>query len=49
MAQAILAELDNPTASDILLQRAEDFCVERAGNNYLAVLDAAVERAADRQ
>jgi hypothetical protein len=37
------------TASDILLQRAEDFCVERAASNYLAVLDAAVERAADRQ
>jgi glycosyltransferase involved in cell wall biosynthesis len=49
MAQAVLAELDNPTASDILLQRAEDFSVERAANNYLAVLDGAVERAADRQ
>ncbi|MBE9540014.1 MAG: glycosyltransferase [Proteobacteria bacterium] len=49
MAQAVLAELDNPTASELLLQRAEDFSVERAANNYLAVLDAAVARAADRQ
>ena len=49
MALAILAELDNPTARDILLQRAEDFSVERAANNYLAVLDSAVERAAGRQ
>ena len=49
MAQAVLAELDNPTASEILLRRAEDFSVERAADNYLAVLDSAVERAAGRQ
>jgi glycosyltransferase involved in cell wall biosynthesis len=49
MALAILAELDNPTASDILLQRAEDFSVEQAGNNYLALLDSAVEQTVNRQ
>lgn len=40
MAQAMLAELDNPTARDSLLRRAEDFSVERATSNYLELLDA---------
>jgi glycosyltransferase involved in cell wall biosynthesis len=48
MAKAVLAELDDPTPREILLRRAEDFSVERAVNNYLALLDTAVNQAADR-
>jgi glycosyltransferase involved in cell wall biosynthesis len=48
MAKAILAELDDPTPREILLRRAEDFSVERAVNSYLALLDTAVNQAADR-
>jgi glycosyltransferase involved in cell wall biosynthesis len=39
LAGAILAQLQNPTARDVLLQRAEDFSVDRAVDNYLAPLD----------
>jgi len=42
MARAIEAELDQPKARDVLLTRAEDFTVERAVNNYLALLDRVV-------
>lgn len=49
MARAILAELDKPTSRELLLQRAEDFTVERAVGNYLALLDSVVEEAAERQ
>jgi glycosyltransferase involved in cell wall biosynthesis len=49
MANAILSELDKPTSRELLLQRAEDFTVERAVGNYLALLDSVVEHAADRQ
>ncbi len=49
MARAILAELDNPTASDGLLQRAQDFSVERAVRNYLDLIDSVVEQAANRK
>jgi glycosyltransferase involved in cell wall biosynthesis len=48
MAQAILAELDDPTPKDVLLQRAEDFSIDRGVSNYLALLDAAVTRAPRR-
>ncbi len=48
MAKAVLAELDDPTPKEILLRRAEDFSVERAVNSYLALLDTAVNQAADR-
>ena len=48
MARAIMAELDNPTARDMLLQRAEDFSVERAAGQYLELLDNVVSQAADR-
>ena len=48
MAKAVLAELDDPTPREILLRRAEDFSVERAVNSYLALLDTAVNQAADR-
>lgn len=48
MAQAILSQLDNPTPKDVLLRRAEDFSVESGVSNYLALLDAAVTRAANR-
>jgi glycosyltransferase involved in cell wall biosynthesis len=49
MAMAVLAELDNPTPRELLLQRAEDFTVERAVGNYLELLDSVVEEAADQQ
>jgi glycosyltransferase involved in cell wall biosynthesis len=49
MAKAILSELDNPTANDILRRRAEDFSVEHAVSNYLKLLDSVVGQAADRQ
>jgi len=49
MTKAVLAELDNPTARDILLRRAQDFSVERAADNYLKLLDSVVAQAADRQ
>ena len=49
MAKAVLAELDNPTARNILLRRAEDFSVEHAVRNYLKLLDSVVEKAADQK
>ena len=49
MARAIMAELDNPTAREILLHRAEDFSVERAAEHYLELLDNVVSKAADQQ
>jgi len=49
MANAISSELDTPTSRELLLQRAEDFTVERATGKYLALLDSIVENAADRQ
>lgn len=49
VANAILAELDNPTARDILLRRSEDFSVDRAVDNYLALIDSVVSQAADQQ
>jgi glycosyltransferase involved in cell wall biosynthesis len=48
MADAIRAQLDNPTDKDLLRQRAEDFSVDRAVGNYLHLLDAVVARAATR-
>jgi len=42
MARAIAAALDCPVASDTLLHRAEDFSVEHAVSNYLALLDHVV-------
>lgn len=48
MAQAMLHALDNPVPRDVLLRRAEDFSVESGVNNYLALLDAVVARAANR-
>jgi glycosyltransferase involved in cell wall biosynthesis len=42
MAAAVLAELDQPTPGDVLLQRAEDFSVDRAADNYLGLLDSVV-------
>lgn len=49
MAQAVLAELDQPTPREILLRRAEDFSVDLAASNYLALLDSFVMRPADRR
>jgi len=49
MARAIMAELDNPTARDILLHRAEDFSVEGAARHYLELLEAVVTQAAVQQ
>lgn len=48
MANAIQAQLDNPTDKDLLRQRAEDFSVDRAVGNYLELLDAVVAQAATR-
>lgn len=48
MADAVLAELDSPTAREILLRRAEDFTVERAADNYLKLIDSVVAQATDR-
>lgn len=48
MAQAVLAQLDNPPPRDILLRRAEDFSVEHGVNNYLALLDTVVTHTAQR-
>jgi len=45
MAAAVLAELDQPTARDVLLRRAEDFSVERAADNYLELLDSVIDKA----
>ena len=45
MANAVLVELDQPTARDTLQRRAEDFSVERAVSNYLNLLDSVVGRA----
>ena len=42
MAGAIESQLDNPTARDLLLRRAEDFSVERAADRYLELLDGVV-------
>lgn len=49
IAKAILAELGNPTAKDVLLRRAEDFSVDRAVSNYLNLLDSVVTQAADQK
>ena len=46
MAKAILTTLEAPTPRDALLQRAEDFSVDSATRNYLALLDSVVEQAA---
>lgn len=46
IAEAVLTMLDNPTPRETLLLRAEDFSVDGATRNYLAVLDAAVEQVA---
>lgn len=48
MASAIEAQLDQPAAKDTLLQRAEDFSVDRAVDNYLDLLDSVVTEAANR-
>ena len=48
MAGAIAAELDHPTAKDMLLRRAEDFSVASAVDNYLNLLDSVVTEAANR-
>lgn len=48
MAQAVLAQLDNPPPRDILLRRAEDFSVEHGVNSYLALLDTVVTHTAQR-
>ena len=48
MARAIVTELDQPRAREILLRRAEEFSVERAVNSYLALLDRIVGDAASR-
>lgn len=40
MARGILAQLDTPTPREQLLSRAEDFSVECAVDNYLALLDS---------
>jgi glycosyltransferase involved in cell wall biosynthesis len=42
MARAIATELDHPKAREVLLERAEDFTVERAVNRYLNLLDRIV-------
>lgn len=49
MANAIVAELETPTAKDLLLQRAEDFSVKTAVNRYLDLLDSVVNQATVRQ
>jgi len=49
MTAAVLAELDNPADRNTLLRRAEDFSVEQAGTNYLALLDSAVKQAVGGQ
>lgn len=49
MACAINAELDNPIDRERLLQRAEEFSVDRAVDHYLALLDSVVSQAAGRQ
>ena len=46
MATAVLTTLEAPTPRDTLLQRAEEFSVDRATRNYLALLDSVVEQAA---
>jgi glycosyltransferase involved in cell wall biosynthesis len=48
MTDAIRAQLDNPTGKDLLRQRADDFSVDRAVDNYLDLLDAVVMQAASR-
>jgi glycosyltransferase involved in cell wall biosynthesis len=48
MAGAIESQLDNPTARDLLLGRAEDFSVERAADRYLELLDDVVAGAGAR-
>ena len=45
LAGAILTQLHNPTARDVLLQRAEDFSVDRSVDNYLALLDSVASQA----
>jgi glycosyltransferase involved in cell wall biosynthesis len=49
MAMAILAELDSPTPKEILIDRAEDFSVDRAVSNYLTLLDTVVTQTAGRK
>ncbi|NQX89621.1 MAG: glycosyltransferase, partial [Halioglobus sp.] len=46
MAHAILASLDKAPDTQRLVQRAEDFSVERAVESYLSLLDSVVARAA---
>jgi len=46
MARAIASELQQPKARAVLLERAEDFTVDRAVDNYLALLDRVVDGAA---
>ncbi len=48
MASAMEAQLDQPTARHTLLQRAEDFSVDGAVDNYLKLLDSVVTDAANR-
>lgn len=48
MANAIRAQLDNPTDKGKLRRRAEDFSVDRAVNNYLDLLDSVVTQAANQ-
>ena len=49
MANAMQAELDDPIDRALLLARARDFSVERAVDNYLALLDSVVTRAEARR
>ncbi|MCB1690059.1 MAG: glycosyltransferase [Halioglobus sp.] len=49
MAEAVRAELDNPRSRDLLLQRAEDFTVERAVDKFLELIDSSAATAAARQ
>jgi len=48
IAAAILETLDNPTPTDRLRQRADDFTVAHSVSNYLELLDAVAARAAAR-
>jgi hypothetical protein len=48
MAKAIIDQLDSPTPQALLLNRAEDFSVDRAVSNYLALLDSVVAPTTDR-
>jgi glycosyltransferase involved in cell wall biosynthesis len=48
IAQAVLTELQDPSAREPLLQRAEAFSVAHGVNQYLALLDAVVAQTARR-